>query len=343
MSNNFRIQEIESPQIWESFVQKQKSTLFVQSPQYGEFYKTLGEKFFILGILQEGELVGGSLVVSTHARRGNFLYLPYGPFLPTQKSKEALQLFTDYLKNYAKKHNYSFIRVSPFLEENSDSRTLFKDCHYRPAPMHVLAETTWILDIRSSEETLLKNMNKNHRNLIRRCEREGVVIRQSNDPKDLKGLDEMLEVTAQRHNFTKFSHNYIQSEFKNFLPDNTLLFEARLPDGRLDGAAIIMFYGNMACYRHSASLGLESKLPSSYLLQWEVIKEAKKRGMQWYNFWGIAPLGSSKKHPFFGISHFKKGFGGEIRNILHCQDFVVSKKYYLNWIIEQFRKRKRGF
>lgn len=343
MPNKLRIQEIESPQIWESFVQSQKSTVFVQSPQYGEFYKTLGENFFILGILKEGELVGGSLVVTTHARRGNFLYLPYGPFLPTENTKEALQLFTDYLKNYAKKHKYSFIRVSPFLEENPENITLFKNCKYRPAPMHVLAETTWILDIRSSEETLLKNMNKNHRNLIRRCEREGVAIRQSSDPKDLMGLDQMLEVTAQRHNFTKFSHNYISSEFKSFLPDNTVLFEARLPDGRLDGAAIIMFYGNMACYRHSASLGLDNKLPSSYLLQWEVIKEAKKRGLHWYNFWGIAPVGAKAKHPFFGITHFKKGFGGEIRNILHCQDFVVSKKYYLNWIIEQFRKRKRGF
>ncbi|MFA7315169.1 MAG: peptidoglycan bridge formation glycyltransferase FemA/FemB family protein [Candidatus Magasanikbacteria bacterium] len=343
MPNNFRIQEIESPQIWESFIQKQKSTVFVQSPQYGAFYKTLGENFFILGILKDGELVGGSLVVTTHARRGNFLYLPYGPFLPAEHTSEALKVFTDYLKTYAKKNNYSFIRVSPFLEENSENIALFKSCKYRSAPMHVLAETTWILDIRASEEILLKNMNKNHRNLIRRCEREAVVITQSRDPKDLEGLDQMLEVTARRHNFTKFSRTYIASEFKSFLPDNTVLFEARLPDGRLDGAAIIMFYGNMACYRHSASLGLDNKLPTSYLLQWEVIKEAKKRGLYWYHFWGIAPTGANKKHPFFGITHFKKGFGGEIRNILHCQDFVVSKKYYFNWIIEQFRKRKRGF
>jgi len=343
MPNNFRIQEIESPEIWTQFVEKQELTVFVQSPQYGNFYKGLGEKFFILGILKEGELVGGSLVVTTHARRGNFLYLPYGPFLPKENSKEALHLFTEHLKKYAKKHTYSFIRVSPFLEENSENLELFKSCKYRPAPMHVLAETTWILNIQGSEEMLLKNMNKNHRNLIRRCQREGVLITKSKDIKDLKGLDEMLEVTAKRHNFVKFSHTYIASEFSSFLPDNTMLFEARLPDGRLDGAAIIMFYGNMACYRHSASLGLDNKLPSSYLLQWEVIKEAQKRGIHWYNFWGIAPPTVNSKHPFFGITHFKKGFGGEIRNILHCQDFVVSKKYYLNWIIEQFRKRKRGF
>ncbi len=342
MPNNLRIQEIQSPEIWEHFLQKQPFTVFVQSPQYGEFYKTLGEDYFILGILEEGKLVGGSLVVTTHAQRGNFLYVPYGPFLPENK-KEALDLFTQYLRKYAKKNKYSFIRVSPFLEESSEHTALFQNCKYRPAPMHVLAETTWMLNISASLETLLKNMNKNHRNLIRRCEREGVTIKISQNPDELSQLDDMLEVTARRHHFVKFSKHYITGEFTSFLPNNTLLFEAYLPDGRLDGAAIIMLYGSMACYRHSASLGLDNKLPTSYLLQWEVIKEAHKRGIQWYNFWGIAPTGADSKHPFYGITHFKKGFGGEIRNIVHCQDFVVSKKYYVNWIIEQFRKRKRGF
>jgi len=343
MQNNIRIQEIQSPEIWEDFIQKQPFTVFVQSPEYGEFYKGLGENFFILGILEENKVVGGSLVVTTHARRGNFLYLPYGPLLPEKNPEEALKMFTEYLKNYSKKHGYSFIRVSPFLEETKENVELFENSKYHPAPMHVLAEMTWLLNIRPDEDTLLKNMNKNHRNLIRRCEREGVKITMSTNQADLKDLNKLLDITASRHKFVRFSEKYISEEYKSFLPNHTALFEARLPDGTLDAAAIIMFYGKMACYRHSASLGGNSKLPTSYLLQWEVIKEAKKRGMEWYNFWGIAPESAAKSHPFSGITHFKKGFGGQVRNVLHCQDFVVSPKYYLNWVIESFRKRKRGF
>ncbi len=343
MSTNFRIEEIQNPQIWEQFISNQSFAVFVQSPQYGEFYKTLKEDFFLLGIFEGEKIVGGSVVVTTHAKRGDFLYLPYGPILPEAQKQESLRLFTQYLKSYAKKHGYSFIRVSPFLEETDAHKKLFKDCNYHAAPMHVLAETTWILDIQPDEETLLKNMNKNHRNLIRRCEREGVSIKMTTIDADFTNLNKLLDITAERHKFIRFSEKYIAQEYKSFLPDHTAFFEAILPDGTVDGAAIIMFYGKMACYRHSASLGKNNKLPSSYLLQWRVIQEAKKRGMKLYNFWGIAPENATPEHPFYGITHFKKGFGGQVRNVLHCQDFVVSKKYYLNWIIETFRKKKRGF
>lgn len=333
------------PQVeeWEKFVSSEEFTLFVQSARYIDFYKKLDEQGFLVGIYDEEKLVGGSVVVTTHAKRGNFLYLPYGPILPLHKEEESLRLLMNFLKDLGKKKNCDVIRVSPFLDDTPSNKKMFQSVGLRPAPMHVLAENTWILDITPTSETLLKNMNKNHRNLIRRCEREGVVIKKTTDIARLEGLDTLLNTTAKRHNFKRFSKKYIESEFQSYLPDNVVLFEAYLPDGTLDGAAVIMFYGTMAAYRHSASLNTNPKLPTSYLLQWEVILEAKKRGQKWYNFWGIAPDGATAEHPFFGITHFKKGFGGEKKDLLHCYDLPVSKKYWFNWIIETFRRLNRGF
>ena len=99
----------------------------------------------------------------------------------------------------------------------------------------------------------------------------------------------------------------------------------------------------MSAYRHSASLNKNPKLPSSYLIQWEAILESKHRNKKYYNFWGIAPNDSKKSHPFAGITHFKKGFGGFQKNLLHCQDLPITKKYYITFIIEMARKIKRGF
>ena len=133
-------------------------------------------------------------------------------------------------------------------------------------------------------------------------------------------------------------------EFQSFAQQNqTLVLNAYLEDKRLDSSAIIMYYGNTAAYRHGASVGLDKKVPTSYLLQWEAIKEAKKRGIKYYNFWGIAPDNAPKSHPFKGITHFKKGFGGEQKNLLHCQDLPISSKYWLNWIVETVRSINRGF
>lgn len=340
----FSVKEITNHKEWNDFLKKQVYTVFVQSSEYIDFYTAMGESGFILGIYNDNELVGGSVIVSTHAKRGSFLYLPYGPMLPEQHREETLALFTQTLKKRAKDEGCWFVRVTPFLDDKKEIQELFQKNAYRPAPIHVLAENTWLLDVTSDEEQLLAVMNKNHRNLIRRCEREGVKIDVSSDPSALEDLHLLLDETAKRHHFHRFSRSYIEKEFAAFAREgNALVYRSYLKDGALDGAAVIYFYGTMAVYRHSGSRNIDKKIPTSYLIQWHIIQEAKKRGMRYYNFWGVAPENTSNKHPFHGITHFKKGFGGSQKDLLPCQDVPLSKKYWITWGIETIRRIKRGF
>jgi len=339
----YSIQEITDKKAWDDFVQTQKYSPFVQSYKYGEFYAALDEKYFILGVYRGDTLVGGSLVLTTHARRGNFFYLPYGPILAYDDT-DMVTAFFDALRKKAKDEHMDFIRVSPFLSDTEEGRGALEKQGFRPAPMHVLAENSWLLDLSQTEEELLAHMKKNHRNLIRRCERDGVEVTMTQNEETLNILHDMLDETEKRHNFTRFSRTYINQEFNQFASDHQAeIFLGTLPNGDNDAAAIIMFYGNMAVYRHSASRNIDKKLPTSYLIQWRVIQEAKRRGMRWYNFWGVEPKDSDKNHPFAGIGHFKRGFGGFQEDLLHCHDLPITKKYWLNWIVETIRKRKRGF
>lgn len=330
---------------WENFVLKQEYTLFTQSSRYGDFYNSMGEKHWVYGIFENDILLGGSLVVSIHARRGNFLFLPYGPIVDNNsRLAELFPIFFEKLKEIALADGYDFIRVSPFLDNTEEVRQLFKRCGFRDAPMHILAEYTWILDLSAPEEILLKNMEKNHRNLIRRCQKEGVLVKKSKEVDATAQFNKLHDFTASRHNFHRFSNDYVMNEFNSFAPQNkSCVFSAYLKNDILDSSAIIMYYGNMGVYRHGASLLTDKKIPTSYLLQWEAILEAKRRGIRWYNFWGIAPDGASKDHPFYGISHFKKGFGGQPKLLINCQDLPVRKSYWINWIIEKFRSLRRGF
>jgi len=343
----YTVKEITNPDQWDAFVMSGPYTLFVQSADYAAFYALLGESSWIFGIFDEhNTLIGGSLVLSTHAKRGNFLYLPYGPVIALNGKEEhaAFHTLTETLVSFARANNYRFIRVSPFFEASTTYKNMFAQEGYRSAPMHILAETTWMLDITPDEQTLFASMKKNHRNLIRRCERDGVRVEKRTDDAALDILHTLLDATKKRHNFTPFSRSYIDNEFKQFATHGrACIFVAYLPDGTIDSCAIIMFYGNTAVYRHSGSLNKNKKLPTSYLVQWHVIGEAKKRGMKWYNFWGIAPDDAPQNHPFKGITHFKTGFGGEKKELLHCQDLVVSRLYWINWIVERLRSMRRGF
>jgi len=325
---------------WDEFIRRQPYTLFVQSPEYRRFYESQGEKGWIWGIYEQEKLIGGSLVLTTHARRGNFLYLPYGPIL-NWSDPVMVQTFFNHLKNFAQKEHLDFIRTSPFTPANPKGEASLRAAGLRPSPLHSLAEHTWILSLKDlSEEQLLAQMKKGHRYEIRRCEKEGVVIEKTTDPSRLAMFNQLHDQTAQRHNFHRFSPHYIETEFKNH---DSLLILGYLPDGRLDSAAIIIFYGSMAAYRHGASLNLNNKLPSSYLVQWSAIKEAKNRNCRHYNFWGIAPDNASPHHPFFGLTHFKTGFGGQGINLQPSFDLPITKKYYLTRFFEYWRKWKRGF
>ncbi|MFA5210932.1 MAG: peptidoglycan bridge formation glycyltransferase FemA/FemB family protein [Patescibacteria group bacterium] len=335
------IRQIKNKEEWEKFLSKQKFCPMTQSTKYGVFYEQMNEESFILGLYENENLVFGSLILSIHARRGNFLFLPYGPI--GEQKKEYIELFFTELKKIAEQKKYSFLRISPFIENTKENREVYENFGFKLAPIHILAETTWLLDLENSEEDTLKQMNKNHRNLIKRCEKEGVKIEITNNIEELKDFNNLHDFTAKKHNFTRFSNDYIKKEFQNFLPNEVLLFKAFLPDGKLDAAAVIYFYKNMAAYRHGASLNLNNKIPSSYLLQWTAIKEAKKRGIKYYNFWGIAPDNAKDNHPFKGITHFKKGFGGFKLDLLPCHDLMISKKYFINLIIEKIRAKKRGF
>lgn len=337
---NYTIKLIQEKEDWENFLKTQDPNIFVQSWHYGEFFKTMNEEFFVIGIEKNGQIIGGALAGTTSARRGKFLYLPYGPKLDFS-DKALFDEFSFFLKNLAEDVKADFIRVSPFIDNNESHAALFKEAGYRPAPMHILAENTWILDLSHSEEEILAAMRKTTRNLIRRGERDGVEIKTFETAEALDRIINLLNETAKRHHFVPFSEKYIKGEFEAFKGD-ALVYEAYY-EGELASSAVIMFYGDTAVYRHGASSSTRIKCQPSYLLQWEAIKEAKRRGLKYYNFWGVAPEGSSKKHPFSGITTFKTGFGGEQKDLLHCQDLPITKKYWLNWAVETWRRIRRGF
>lgn len=338
-----KIEFIKNKKEWDDFVSKQEYSLFTQYSAYGDFYEAIGEQSWIVGIYDNEKLVGGSLIVSVHARRGNFLFMPYGPILDYTNDKSFSELIK-FVRKFAYEKQYDFIRVSPFIDNTSKHMELFAENGFRNAPLHMLAETTWLLDISETEEKLLSGMKKNHRNLVRKCIREDVNVQKTTSKEALDRLNSLHDVTAKKHNFHRFSYEYITKEFNVFsIDDEALIFEAYLPDGTHDASSIIIFKGNMSAYRHSASLNINPKLPSSYLIQWEAILESKRRSKKFYNFWGVVPDGSKKSHPFAGITHFKKGFGGFQKNLLHCQDLPITKKYWITFIIETIRKIKRGF
>jgi lipid II:glycine glycyltransferase (peptidoglycan interpeptide bridge formation enzyme) len=338
---NLKTQIIKDPTQWDDFLETQPFQIFVQSPSYADFNQNVGDESFIFGLYENNKLIGGSVVITVHAKRGQFFYLPYGPILDYSKP-EYLKKFTQDLTKIAKQKKLSFIRISPFIDETSENKKAVSKAGYKKAPMHMIAETTWILDLDKDLDTLLKEMRQNHRNLIRRSQRDNVKVETSTDIQDIKQLHTLLKETAERHNFHPFPLKYLQEEFKAFHKHGQVKIYKAFHEDDLLAISVMYFYKNSAIYRHGASNMLKPKVPASYAIQWQAIQDAKSMNCKYYNFWGIAPEGA-KKHPFKGITRFKKGFNGFQKDLLPAHDLPISPKYIINFLIETFRRLKRGF
>lgn len=335
------LKEITDKNTWENFLASIKEKTFLQSWNWGEFQKLMGDKIWRFGIFENEELIAVSLVVKVVAKRGTFLFLPHGPMVKNQEAK-VLKFFLEELRKIAERA--SFIRISPISERNEENLKILKDLGFRKAPTHTHPEETWQLDISPSEEDLLMQMRKTTRYLVRQgLKNQEIEIFQSQKLEDVETFNNLHQEVVKRQRFTPFSLDYFKKEVSAFSPDNQIsVFLGKYKD-EIIASAIIVYWQGIGFYHHGASSLKYSKIPVSYLLQWEAIKEAKRRGCLLYNSWGVAPEGSSRKHPWAGLTLFKKGFGGYLKEYVKTQDLILSPKYWMNWGIEKIRYKKRGF
>lgn len=338
---NMQIKEIANKKNWEDFIEKTANGFppFFQTWNWGEVQKKLVTKIWRLGLYEDAELVGLVSVTVIDAKRGKYLHLRHGPVLKEYK-KEYIDFLMKFLAEKGRKEEASFIRVSPLISEE-ESKIAFPSPLFRKAQIHAMdAEICWVLPLNSSEEEILRNMRKSHRYLIKKSQTSGVKIERTENVNKMKEFLPLYTKLAQRKHFV--AHRGVEEEFSVFSKDNQALLFLAYFEGKVISGALIDFVNGMAIYRHSASDEQYRQIPAMYLLQWEVIKEAKKRGIKLYNFWGIAP-NSNPKHPWQGLTLFKTGFGGEKREFAHAKDYVLSLGYWKIWAIEFVTKLRKGY
>lgn len=333
---NYITKEINNKEVWESYLLRQDPKSFLQSWNWGETNKFMGEKIYRIGFFDNSKLIGICLAIKQNAKRGPHLIVPGGPLI-NWSDKKLVRFFLKSIKELGLKEKAWFIRIRPEIPDGEKTRKAFQKAGFLSAPMHLHAENTWVLDITRSEQDLLVGMRKGTRYLVRKSLNVGMSLEITKDINKTILLKKLQNETSERHGFVGFPLKLFKAQLETFGKDNeACLFICRKDNIPLV-AAIIIFYGNCAYYHHSASSEKSREIPASYFLQWCVIKEAKKRGCQYYNFWGIAPT-DDPGHRFAGVTLFKKGFGGNKIDWLHAQDLVISPLYHITRIFETARR-----
>jgi lipid II:glycine glycyltransferase (peptidoglycan interpeptide bridge formation enzyme) len=334
---NLSVLLVDNKNEWEGFVGDHEESNFLQSWNWGIFHENLGKKIFRFGLYKSNKLIGIALAIKELARRGTYFTIAGGP-IPFYGYETIF--FINEIRKTAEKEKCDFIRMRPQELNSLDSRKLAKKLNLKPSPLYLTADLTLQLDLNQSDEEILRNMRRTTRYEIKKATKEGIEVKISQNPEDIKKFYDYEVTLAKRQHFIPFSYKFLYEQFKVFAKENQAALFHAYKNGELLASAFIIFYNNEAAYHYGISTPENRGLPGAYACQWAAILEAKNRGLGRYNFWGVAPQGA-RKHRFADLSIFKRGFGGNEVSYLPAHDLPISKKYPVIRTFEFLRKKLR--
>jgi len=284
---------------------------FLQSDQWAEFQRSLSYQVFQLGRVY---IFQHNLPLSK-----SYLYCPH-PTLFEIEQGGGFERFLLQIKEIAKKTNAIFFKIEP-CEAVDFKKTKLLASLGMIKSHEIQPKRSLILNLSDSKEELLSKFHYKTRYNINLAKRKGVIVK-TFTKKDYKKYFEdfwiLINKTAKRDGFRPHIKKHYQNLLEVF---NAELFVAEYQN-KIIAANIVVFYNQTAIYLHGASDYEYRNVMAAPLLQWEQIKEAKKRGCIQYDFWGI----DEKKWP--GITRFKKSFGGKEIEYLGAYDLVFQPLWY---------------
>lgn len=307
---------------------EQFSDEFLQSWQWGEFQKKVGNKAVRI-LIKDGSKVFSQFQGLEYGKFGlvKFLYIPKVDM--SGFDDEVSKKLFDFLKS----KGYMFVRIEPVNEiGRMDGFESIKIKNRQP-------KNTFVLDVTNDVDTLKSKMHSKTRYNIGLSERKGVRVESK---KNIDVFWKLNEQTVNRDNFKSHGKEY----YKKMLEmDICYQLTAYKDDTPLSSNICINFDG-VFTYLHGASSNEFRNLMAPYLLQWECIKFAKGLGAREYDLGGTAPVYLENQkhniktatcfngfcwdvtHKWTGITRFKVGFGGTPKNYPDATEVILKKKMY---------------
>ncbi|MBU1132229.1 peptidoglycan bridge formation glycyltransferase FemA/FemB family protein [Patescibacteria group bacterium] len=304
---NIRSAEINEKEKWNRFVLTNETGSLFQSWEWTDFISAQREKAWRLIVEENNEWLAVIFLYKGFLKfKQPFLYAPRGPVsadsIDNDLKEKIFSKLMNYIDNVAREENALYFQLDP-LTGNVRWLEIFDRFGFVKSARDAQPRHTLILDIRKSEEELLNQMHQKTRYNIRLAQKKGVEIMVDNNR--FKEFHELLKKTESRKNITLYEQDYFEKLLKYPFAK---LYLAKF-EGKIIAANIMVEFGNVTTYLFGATDYEFRSLMAPHLLQWQAMKDAKERGIYFYDFGGAAPK-EAKGHEenWFGFTKFKMGF-----------------------------------
>jgi peptidoglycan pentaglycine glycine transferase (the first glycine) len=308
----------------------------LQSYQWGEFKRRLGWRPIRLVLEREGEVVGlGQLLAyNTAPVPGVLIYCTKGPWLPWD-DEEAVRTFFEGVRAVAGREGAHTVKIEPeVLEQQKDVKALLGEIGFRKSRYDLNQKTTLVVDLNLPEEDLLAKMKSKTRYNVRLAARKGVEVVEPDFDEAWATFYEWMKATSERKGdyVLRRPRDYLRSVMRTMHDAGQgRLFFAEHEGTPLAGMYVFTF-GEKYWYMYGASSDEKRNLKPNYLLQWEVMRWARNRGLTHYDMVGVPKSEElNEGSSLWNVYKFKEGFGGEISDSPGCYDLPVERLRAAAW------------
>lgn len=396
---------------FDNFASNHSQSTFLQTMSWAELKKENGWEHELLGFKDKKKVIAATLLLSKQTPvKKKMFYAPRG-FLLDYQNEELLKEFTLSIKEHVKKNNGIFFKIDPYIMKvqrdidgkvveggidnfsvvNSLKKLGYKEKCARPGQQTLQAKWMYWIDLKDRTlDDVMKDMSSKTRQMIRKNEKNGVVIREGGF-EELEIFKNIMDHTGERREFISRSLKYLQDMYKSFGngKDLKLYFaelhiektlnslkeevkhleddynkvisnikngKAKMNENKLKlkqdelertkkrieeyeslfskhggvltlGGIMYFTYGKEVLSFIGGAYEEFMEFQSFYTLHYEMIKYAIENSYEHYNFYGISS-DLTPKDPLYGVYLFKKGFGGEVVELIGEYDYVVRPIYY---------------
>src|SRR5919199_1477754 len=308
----------------------------LQSYEWGEFKRGLGWSPVRLVLERAGEVVGLGqfLAYNTAPIPGVLMYCTKGPWLPWDDG-EAIRAFFEGVRAVARREGVHTVKIEPEVpEQRKDVKALLCEIGFRKARYDLNLKTTLVVDLSRPEEELLARMKSRTRYNVRLATRKGVEVVEPEFEEGFETFYGWMKATSERKEgyILRRSRDYLRSVMQAMHDAGQgYLFFAEHEGTPLAGMYVFTF-GEKYWYMYGASSDKKRTLKPNYLLQWEVMRWAKRHGLTHYDMVGAPkPEDLDESNSLWSVYKFKEGFGGEIADSLGCFDLTVKRAPAAAW------------
>lgn len=251
----------------------------------------------------------------------------YNGIITSSKDEDFITSFWKAFDAYCQENDIvaEFTRFHPMLNNQRLASPKMKTFFSR----HTVA-----LDL-TEDDIWMHQISSKNRNMIRKAEKEGVTIVESDDYETFRRLYDGTMTDLHAEDFYFFPQSYYD-EFKQTFKNKSMLCLA-MYDSKPIAGSMFMFCDDYAHYHLSCRDREYSHYAANNLILWYAIRKAKERGCRWFHFGGGTTEDESDS-----LLKFKKEFSKietefwigkrvhneEVYNKIVCQWQTIYPEHY---------------